>query len=233
MTTEDIIALALVYLIIVVSLGVSLTCKKKGVKVDYRKIVHIGVGNFVFVWWAFSASWIMLVFFVIPFAVVLAFAMMKDNKVAKSEIGELSHAGHTEGLFLYAVSIGILVFFLFTDHWTAATIGIVAMTYGDGFGGVIGKRFGKHRLLEGKSLEGSIGVFAATAIVSAVVLLFYGWLITSGYFPRGDVTGLIPWWGLALTAGATCAVLEAVTPGRVDNLANSIGTAVVMVLLGL
>ena len=56
MDTQDIIALAAVYGIIVAALGFSLLNDKLGWGMDTRKIVHIGVGNFVFVWWAFWPS---------------------------------------------------------------------------------------------------------------------------------------------------------------------------------
>ena len=74
MTTNDIIGLVLVYGLIVAALVISLIVEKKLPKIDNRKVVHIGVGNFVFVWWMFTQSWVMLVFFTVPFAVILFIA---------------------------------------------------------------------------------------------------------------------------------------------------------------
>ena len=76
METQDCVALVLVYLIIAASLGISMYLEKKGSAVDTRKVVHIGVGNFVFVWWMFTENWIMLAFFTVPFAIVLFLAML-------------------------------------------------------------------------------------------------------------------------------------------------------------
>ena len=223
----------LVYAIIAVSLATALILEKRGSKADTRKIVHIGVGFFVFVWWVFSENWIMLVFFTVPFAIILFIAMLKDNAISNSKIGDIANnKGHKTGLFLYAVSITILVAF-FWDHWTAATIGVVAMTWGDGIGSVVGKRFGRHKTFNGKSLEGSLGVFAATAVMTAVVLLFYGFLITSGYYPAGDATAVVPFWAVSLIAGLLATVLEAVCPGQYDNIVMPIVVALAMVLLGL
>lgn len=233
MTPEDIIGLVLVYAIIAVSLGVALFLEKRGTTADTRKIVHIGVGLFVLVWWVFSESWIMLVFFTVPFAVLLFIAMLKDNAVSNSKIGDLANnKGHKTGLFLYAVSITILVIF-FPDHWTAATVGIVAMTWGDGLGSVVGKKWGRHKSINGKSIEGSVGVFVATAVVSFIIVTFYAWLTASGYYPGGDSIAIIPTWAVSVIAGLIATVLEALCPGQYDNIVIPLVTAAAMVPLGL
>ncbi len=171
MLIQNVIGLVLVYAIIGASLGLSLLAERRGASDNtVRKIVHMGVGFFVFVWWMFTEWWIMAVFFTVPFAVILFLAMFKGNKINSSKIGELStEKGHRWGLFLYVIAINIMVFCFF-GHWTAATIGIVAMTFGDAFGSIIGKRFGRHKLINGKSLEGSLGVFAFTALMALVIL---------------------------------------------------------------
>ncbi len=233
METQDIIALILVYMIIAASLGASMYCRRKQYAVDYRKIVHVGVGFFVFVWWAFTENWIMLVFFAIPFAIVLFIAMFDGNKVSDSELGDLSNKmGHRTGLFLYVVSIIILVAFFFDGHWTAATIGVVAMTFGDAAGSAVGRRCGRHHVLPKKSVEGTLAVFAATALMAGVILIYYGWLASNGWYD-GSVDASIPGWACCVIAGAITAVSEMVCPGEVDNLANPLLTAVAMALLGL
>ncbi|MBO4763921.1 MAG: hypothetical protein J5485_04830 [Candidatus Methanomethylophilaceae archaeon] len=222
----------LVYLIIAASLGISMYLEKKGSAVDTRKVVHIGVGNFVFVWWMFTENWIMLAFFTVPFAIVLFLAMLKDNAVSRSKLGTLSNQGHKTGLFFYAVTITILVIAC-PDHWTAASIGVVAMTYGDGFGSVIGRRFGKHKTFNGKSLEGSLGVFTLTAVMAAVVILFYGFLASAGFYPAGVYGGIVPIWAACLIAGALASVIEMVSKGFFDNLAVPLIVTLAMALLGL
>ena len=233
MNATDVIALALVYAIIGTSLAVALALERRGSDRDVRKVVHIGVGFFVFVWWAFSENWIMFVFFALPFAVILFVAMFKGNAVSDSKLGDLSNnKGHRTGLFLYVLTIGILIAF-FWDHWTAATIGVVSMTFGDGMGSVIGKRYGAHRASNGKSVEGSVGVFAATAVMSAVIILFYGWLTSSGYYPSGDSVAIVPVWAVSVIAGALATILEAICPGQYDNIVTPLVVSSAMVLLGL
>ncbi len=235
MNTQDIIALVTVYLIIVASLLLCQTAQKKGWNWEYRKIVHIGVGFFIYVWWAFSANWIMLIFFAIPFAIVLFFAMFPGNPISDSKLGELTNdMGHRCGLFLYVLSIILQVAFFF-DHWIAATIAIVAMTRGDGFGSIVGKKYGKHKILNGKSLEGSIGVFVATFLISLVIIGFYGWLASQGMLSldRAPYIGILAAIGYAALSGALASIIEAVTPGDLDNLAIPMIIAIVLVCLGL
>lgn len=235
MDTQDIIALIAVYLIIAAALVLSQTAQKKGWNWDYRKIVHIGVGAFIYVWWAFSANWIMLVFFAIPFEIVLFFAMFPGNPISDSKLGELSNEmGHRGGLFLYVLTIILLVAFFF-DHWIAATIAIVAMTRGDGFGSIIGKKYGKHKIINGKSAEGSIGVFAATFLISLVIIGFYGWLASQGMISldRAPYIGAAAAIGYAALSGVLASVIEAVTPGDFDNIAIPMIIAIVLVCLGL
>ncbi len=232
MEPQDWIALGLVYLIIIVSLSVSMYLEKKGSAIDTRKVVHIGVGNFVFVWWMFTEGWVMLAFFTVPFALILFLAICKNNAVSRSKLGDLSNQGHKTGLLFYAITIAILVI-LCPDHWSAASVGVVAMTYGDGFGSVIGKKFGRHKIINGKSLEGSFGVFALTFAVSMCVLLFYGFLASSGYYPAGAYGGIVPAWAACAIAGLIAAVVEVISSGVYDNLAVPLTVTLAMVLLGL
>ena len=233
MLVQDYMGLLLVYLIIVLSLGLALLVEHFRNDLNVRKIVHIGVGNFVLVWWMFSEGWIMLVFFAVPFALILFLAMFRNNLVGKGKLGELtSEKGHTTGLFFYVISIAVMILFFFPDHWLAASIGIVAMTYGDGMGSVIGKRFGKHRIINGKSLEGSFGVFIGTFLAALLVSALYIWLSSTGHYV-GDVNASFPIWVICILIGLWASIMEAVCPGEYDNLVIPISTAVILVLLGL
>ena len=250
MTTNDIIGLVLVYGLIILALVLSLIVEKKLPNIDSRKVVHIGVGNFVFVWWMFTQSWVMLAFFTVPFAIILFLAMFRGNAISESKLGELTRKGHNTGLFLYAITITVLVVLFFKDgvltmlpidspyneHWLAASIAIMAMTYGDGFGSVVGRRIGKHKIINGKSLEGSIGVFCATTIMTCVMFALFTALdgITmNGITYCFDTVGLIPWFVIAPLAGLLSAVLEALCNGDYDNFVNPIIIGLVLVALGL
>ncbi len=239
MNVQDIIALVVVYLIIAASLGLSLYVQKKGINWDNRKIIHIGVGSFIYVWWAFTANWIMLVFFAVPFAIILFLAMFPGNPVSDSKLGEVTNdMGHRYGLFLYVVTINILVAFFFDssciggEHWLASSIAIVGMTRGDGYGSIVGKKFGKHKIINGKSLEGTFAVFAATFVFSIIVIVFYGYLASQGLF-LGKTVEIVYGILCAAVAGIIAAIVEAVCPGDIDNLLIPMCILGGMCLLGL
>ncbi len=232
-SNNDIIALIMVYVLIAIVLVVAFTVQKRTDRVDVRKIIHIGIGNFVFIWWMFEHAWVMEAFFAIPFALLLFVAMLKDNKISNSALGDITNnKGHKQGLFLYVVSIVVLVALCFNDHWTAASMGIVAMTWGDGCGSIIGKKYGKHKSFNGKSVEGTLAVFAATVIVSLILVTMLGMVS----LPAGTgivLDAIIPVWACCIVAGAVVAFTETFSPGWVDNIVNCMAVTGVMILLGL
>ncbi|MCQ2086231.1 MAG: hypothetical protein MJY54_02265 [archaeon] len=229
----DIIASIAVYFLVAVILGLCLYSRRYWPKIDSRKIVHVGIGNFVFIWWLFKHMWVMLLFFTIPFTILLFLAMFKGNPISESFLGKLSREGHVVGLFLYVVSINVLVVTCFNEHWIAASIAIVAMTYGDGFGSIVGKRFGRHKIMHGKSLEGSVGVFIATVVVSTAVFVFFDFITDLGFGYVYGVKTVVPWFVCILLAGVVTAVVEVVCRGDYDNFVNPLVVVGVMRLLGM
>ncbi|MBO4502169.1 MAG: hypothetical protein J5707_00720, partial [Candidatus Methanomethylophilus sp.] len=118
------------------------------------------------------------------------------------------------------------------EHWLAATLGIVAMTRGDGFGSIVGKKYGKHKIINGKSLEGTCAVFAATFICSMIIIVFYGFLASQGLF-LGRTVDVIPGLSFAAVAGVLAAIVEAICPGDFDNLLIPMTVLAAMILMGL
>lgn len=228
-TTDDVIGLAIVYLIIAVSLLTYLYAKKRWELVDSRKIVHIGVGHFVWIWWIFSAPWVMLVFFAIPFTLLLFFAMFKSNAIGKSELGNISREGHRTGLFFYALAILVLVALCF-NHWMAATIGIVAMTFGDGMGSIIGRKYGRHKTINGKSFEGTMAIFTVTAIMALIMMIFYSFLVAEGISRPILLDFLVPMPLAAIIAGAFAAITEMFCCGDYDNVV--VASVVTLAMMG-
>ena len=238
--SQDVMGLVLVYAIIAVSLAVAMILERRGDR-NVRKVVHIGVGFFVFVWWMFSENWIMFVFFALPFALVLLAAMLKDNVVSESSLGDIANnQGHRTGLFFYVVSIAVMIVF-FWDHWTAATVGIVAMTWGDGFGSVVGQdpqrevRRGIRRRVRRHRGHGC-GDNPLLRLAHRLRVLpvrgqhsdgpgmgRIGHRRAPGDGPRGGMSGAV----------RQPTVLEAVCPGQYDNLVIPLVVASAMVLLGL
>ena len=133
---------------------------------------------------------------------------MSSHTPIKSIKGKTSAAGHSMGLVYYSITWTILAY-LFFDNMVVIAIGILAMSYGDGFASVIGSKYGlkKYNLFgDEKSYVGSFSMFIFTYFMMLVAILFYG--IEFSY------TILLFLGLIALIA----AIIEGVTPKGLDNL---------------
>lgn len=229
----DLIGLAGVY--IYVAIIVILAAKLKFIRTAklHRKFVHIMIGNIVFIWWVFDSNYVMAFLAAAPFIPLLLLASPYSHfsKLKDSFLGRTTEESHDLGLVYYAISWTILAFFFF-DLRLIASVAIVAMAYGDGMGGLIGKRFGKHKILGPKTLEGTLAVFFATLVTSTVVILFYQWLDVQGLlYTNLPIVGLGMVLVYALIVAIFVAVVELLTPGAFDNLVIPLGTALLLFLI--
>jgi phytol kinase len=208
----------------------------------HRKFIHIMIGNIVLLWWVFDNAWAMALLAAAPF-IMVCYLFSKEgsrtdephSKVEKeikaSILAEASINGHKMGLVYYAISWTLLAYFFF-DNLMIASIGIVSMAYGDGMGGLIGKRYGTRRIHNGKTLEGTLSVFLFAAIACVVVFTFYDYLYLNGIYGTHYVEML---WVLpiSIAIAAYVAVVELYTPGEYDNLVIPLSTVVILALVGI
>jgi|GEM_PF-107579 len=229
----DLIGLAFVYGYVTLVVGIALFLDRMGVKNCRRKVIHILVGNIVLLWWVFDTAWIMALLAAAPFIPLLFLVSPRSSNrfLKKSFLGRATGEGHDLGLVYYAISWTLLAFFLF-DHRLAASVGIACMAYGDGMGGLVGRCYGRRRLLGEKTLEGSIAILITTVVAVAGVMLFYRFLDSSGVFPSVGLDGIFIL-QVSLFLGIYVAGVELITPGKYDNLIIPISTALILVALGL
>ncbi len=212
MTEGDILGLAGVYgyVLSVVLLSYLLRNKIS----NPRKLVHILTGGIVFFWWSFDTRLIMAGLAAFPFIPLLLLATPRSPIafLRDGPLGSRTSEGHPYGLVMYAVSWTILAYLLFDDLF-AASVAVASMSFGDGMGEMIGKRYGKHRYAAHRSLEGSIAVFLATLVCILVLIWFYFDLISysGGNAPHAPLL-------FAAAIAGFVTFLEAITPGAVDNL---------------
>ncbi len=175
-----------------------------------RKVMHIGTGNVLLIaWWLHIPTWLCVTAGVTFSAIALA-SHYKNILPMIHDVGR-----KTYGVFYYALSITILVVFLWDSHPQYAIIGVMVMSWGDGMAALIGKRFGKHifvHLGNKRSYEGSFAMFATSLFV---ILGVFG--ITHGIRPS-DL-------GVAIPVAAIAALLEAYSPGGTDNLSVPLSSA--------
>ncbi|MCJ7463199.1 MAG: phosphatidate cytidylyltransferase [Thermoplasmata archaeon] len=193
-----------------------------------RKLVHILTGGIIFFWWSFDSRLVMAGLAAFPFVPLLLLATPKSpvGFLRRSPLGARSSEGHEYGLVMYAISWTVIAYFLFGDL-VAASIAIAAMSFGDGMGDLVGRRFGRLRYMPHRTLEGSLAVFIATMLGIIAINWFYFGVV--GYTGGTGPELLFPF---ALAVGGFVACLEAMTPGSVDNLVIPLVVAGFMHVMG-
>ncbi len=180
-----------------------------------RKFLHIMVGNVFFILPLFEHAWVMAFVAAAPF-IVLTFLVSPYSPL--KTVSGASAAGHGMGLVYYSISWTVLAYAFFGRPEIIA-IGIVAMSYGDGFASLIGTKFGKRKYNifgDWKSVEGSLSMFVVILIASAMALAYYHVAINM----------------YALLAVAFIATLiEGITPKGMDNLTVSFSAAIIYYVL--
>lgn len=213
----------------------------KGDQAVGRKILHMSIGNIVFLLWLLTSPWTAFVIagsFVV-FSLLVTHRMQRyfrdmlsrsgkpslfrrgyRKAIEKLSVVSVSGAGNEFGLVYYCVAFLVLAF-LFYDRPVIVAVGLLPLAYGDGMGAVIGRRFGAHeyRLIDKKSVEGSLAVFGATVITVFAGLVFYG-------------TPLVNAVWMALAIGAITAMVEAIAPYGLDNMAIPASAVIAFLMLG-
>ncbi len=204
------IGLAAAWVGFVVLLAFSLQAWKVVEPEVIRKVVHIGTGNVIlFAWWLKLPAAVGIGASVL-FSLVTLLSYRLPLLPGINSVGRKSL-----GTFFYAVSIGVLIACFWQTAPQFAVLGVLVMTWGDGFAALIGQRWGRHPYSLGgiqKSWEGSLTMLIVSSLVSSLVLLaVYGnlWQI----------------WLVAILVAVAAALLEAFSKLGIDNLTVPLGSA--------
>jgi phytol kinase len=191
--------------------------RKRDYSSDFtRKVIHIGVG---------MMSWALRFLFDTPWFfigacgafVILNLLDWRYGFVASMASSDRSNLGT-----VYFPLVAAVVAYLFWDRQRLLVAALMPLTWGDGMAPVIGRAFGHHRYRVHqtvRSLEGSIGFFAAS--------LLWTWLALTlvGGPPSVTAAGALL---LALLVAAATTVIEAISILGLDNLTI---TAVAVLIL--
>jgi dolichol kinase len=167
-STGDIAGLILVYSYVFLVVMISYFAKRRFPGCGYRKIIHILVGNIAFLWWVFEDRYIMAFLAAFPFVILLLLVtpLSPLRKFDNTFLQMATRQGHGYGLVYYAISWTILALLLFDDR-LVASIGIMAMSYGDGVGGLVGKQYGRRKIWKEKSYVGTVAVMTGTFVATS------------------------------------------------------------------
>lgn len=226
LTEGDIFGLLGVYGYVSVIVAISWLAKDR--VNNPRKLVHILTGGIVFFWWAFDSREVMALLAAAPFVglLLLCTPISPFERLKNSPLGNRSSEGHHYGLVMYAASWTALAYLLFDDLF-AASVAIAAMSFGDGMGELMGKKFGRLKYLRNRTVEGSMAVFAATFASILVLNWFYFGVI--GY-PNGGSPDMLFLFAASVAGMVAC--IEAVTPGQIDNLVIPLAVGGYLHMLG-
>jgi len=211
----DVVLVLLSYTYII-SIILFLTQVKRMGRIDgstSRKVLHIMIGNLVFLIPFFSSS-VSTVAVAAPFIVVTLLASpLSPFKVPDRRLEELvslTEEGHGLGLVFYAVSYTVLaVYFTGQPHVIAA--GILPMAYGDSLASIVGRRYGGAFLprVGEKSLEGSIAMLVGSFVSLTCATTFFRVVSPARL---GDPLSA------SLLVSLLASFVESVSPGGYDNI---------------
>ena len=184
------------------TLGLSTVLNKFNVLNDEgaRKFIHIGVAHwYLLTWWLVDNVWLALI---APVTFIfLNYASYRFDLIKAMERDDKS--SNDLGTVYYAISLSVITYLSYAfSMQSIAAFSLLVMGWGDGLSAILGKKYGKIELYNGKTLTGFLTVFAVSMILG-FILLDLGFLIVV----------------LAFFA----ALLELVSPKGFDNLTLPIG----------
>ncbi|MCL2157611.1 MAG: SEC59/DGK1/VTE5 family protein [Methanobrevibacter sp.] len=191
-----------------------------------RKFTHIMVGNIIF-WLPLFIGRDVMTFLVAFPILIFSFLMTKYSPIKIDN--SITSSGHGLGLFYYAISWTVLAF-LFYDKPYIIAVGIIAMSYGDGFASLIGEKFGKHKYKifgDTKSFEGSIAMFLVLIAMLCLSLGYY--IFINNTFNMGYPTNILNIF-VIIAISAIATVVEGISPKGLDNLTVSFSAVVAYLL---
>jgi len=184
--------------------------RKAGMAATYiRDLLHVSAGSWVFGLPYWHSAEVPVAITVIATVALFLVPLLAPKALFLRRIKQ-SVSGADErwgGLVLYALSFAVMTFFAFRSPPFPAAAALLALAMGDGIGGAVGRRFGRHFFTapggKRKSFEGA----AAVAIAAG----FGAWL-ASAYFAAGASAAVL------IGIGAVASLAEAAAPRASDNL---------------
>lgn len=192
--------------------GITVLAHRLGLSAAHaRDLLHVGAGLWVlgWPWWDGLVAPLAIV---AGAAVAVALVPAAARRFESVDRFRRSVAGGDEvfgGLVVYTLAFAVMTALGLTA-WPApvypAAAGLLALSLGDGVGGLVGRRFGRlHYTVpwgKRKSVKGSVAVAVFAALGAALAAAWF-------------TAGIGPWRAIAL--GAVAAVTEGLAPRGTDN----------------
>ncbi len=173
-----------------------------------RDLLHVGAGVWIvgWPWWSDAVTPTAIVAGVAVATALVPVVARHSRWVSRFERSVSGGDEQFGGLIWYTVAYAVLTAVGLSSAAFPAAAALLSLSMGDGIGGAVGRRFGRHFYAaphgKRKSIEGSLAVFAAA---------------TAGVLVAGACVGADVGMGLACSLGATAAVAEGAAPRGSDN----------------
>jgi dolichol kinase len=196
--------------ILTAGIGAALVLRAFGVASTYiRDFLHVGAGIWVLGWpWWHGPAIPIAIVTVAACGIVAVPTLAKRVRVAERFRRSVTNRDERwGGLVLYTIAYAIFTTIGLVIDPFAAAAALLALSFGDGIGGAVGRALGEHHYRapggKQKSLEGSCVV----AIAATCGALLAAWLF-----------GVALPFSTAVVLGIVAAIVEAASPRGTDNL---------------
>ncbi|MCR5731513.1 MAG: hypothetical protein K6G51_01025 [Sphaerochaetaceae bacterium] len=162
--------LSLVFLVAIIALGFLAKLSGRFSPESVRKIIHIGVSNWILISAKYlSTFWVTLLGPILFTLLNTLFVYSGASKV----LG-MGDRKRDNGLIYFPISIIVLYLLKYSNVIALedVVLGVLVMGYGDGLAALIGKKFGSHKfslMKANKSVEGCLVMFVVTCILTLVI----------------------------------------------------------------
>ena len=232
MLLNDLIGLGL-YIGFIIALGLPAILLKAFTKMPFelmRKIYHMVITLSIFPLVKYFSAWYMAVLaaFLLVLIAYPLLAVVEKSSFYKRIAVEREGGEFKSSLIIVQVSIALMIFVfwgLLGAQWKyVAVVAVLAWGFGDAAAALVGKNFGRRRILHPriqgpKTMEGTEAMF-----VTAGLAIFFTFLIYAGQ----------PWLvslAVALLVAPVCAVVELFSNRGMDTLTVPISTGLAVLTL--
>lgn len=169
---SNLIALAIsgAYIMLVLVLATLVAKYTDGAAENSRKLVHILVGNWVFITPYFTSLWAVIL-------VPAVFVVVNSLSLKYKLIPAMERDDDSLGTVYYAISMLLLAGGAFVLGWPLLSFaGLLTMAYGDGLAAIVGARWNRIRPFAqapGKTLSGTLTVGAAGFLFTVVAIALF------------------------------------------------------------
>jgi dolichol kinase len=192
------------------ALGACVVLRRGGVPTTYvRDLLHVGAGAWVVGWPAWNGWLVPSAITWVTAAATASVPLMAPRFAAAAAFRDSVSGGDEvwTGLVLYTLAFAALTPIGLRGDPFPPAAGLAALCFGDGVGGMIGRRYGRRSFAipgaKSKSVEGTLAVALSSAVAIAAVGAWLG-------RPAGLATSAL--------LGGVAAAAEALSPRSSDNL---------------